>query len=125
MRDNNVIRGFAEHDRVINILHKRLQGLENAYDKLYLNFLTQQMMWDCLMGLLVKKTVFSAGEFDAEMKALQEATQKAMEADAKKKAEEKEMATVGKTTVLSQMRPFPSLSNGGADTFQSGATLRR
>ena len=107
MRDQNVLRGFQEHDRVINILHNRVQNLEKVCDKLYLNFLTQQMMWDCLMGLLVKKAVFSAGEFDAEMKALQEATQKAMEADAKKKAEEKEMSTVGKVTVLSDVPAIP------------------
>jgi hypothetical protein len=106
MRDGNIIRGFGEHDKAINTLHTRLQGLEKAYDKLYLNFLIQQMMWDCLMGLLVKKAVFSEGEFDAEMKALQEATQKAMEADAKKRAEAKELLQ-GKVTVLSETPAIP------------------
>lgn len=103
MRDQNIYRGFQEHDRVINILHNRLKGLENAYDKLYLNFLTQQMMWDCLMEILVKKAVFSTGEFDVEMKALQEATQKAMEAE----SEKKKMETEGKTTVLSDVPAIP------------------
>lgn len=103
MRDQNILRGFQEHDRAINDLHKRFKRIEKSYDDLYLNFLTQQMMWDCLMGLLVKKGVFSTGEFDAEMKALQEATQKAMEAD----AEKKKMETEGKTTVLSDVPAIP------------------
>lgn len=107
MRDGNVIRGFEEHDRVINVLDRRLKDLSTGYDKLYLNFLTQQMLWDVLMGLLVKKNVFSQGEFEIEMEALKEATQKAMEAEMKKRADEKLLSTSGKVTVLSDVPEIP------------------
>lgn len=106
MRDQQIINGFTEHDRVINLLHKRLGNLEKAYDKLYLNQLTQQMMWDCLMGILSKKGIVTQPEFDAGLEALKVATQAAMEADAKKKAEAEDLSR-GKITVLSQTPAIP------------------
>lgn len=107
MRDEKIYLGFQEHDRAINDIDRRLKVAVKALDNLYLNFLTQQMMWDCLMGLLTKKNVLTQNEFTEELESLKIATQKAMEEDAKKKEEQRKMETEGKVTVLTGEPSLP------------------
>lgn len=91
---------FLNVDKNFRNTDERLQKLGRAADKAYLDSLTWQMMWDCLMALLEKKGLLTKEEFNQELTALRDATQKAMEADAKAKAESAELAK-GKVTVVS------------------------
>jgi hypothetical protein len=109
MRDQQIIRGFEHHDRHINGLRAELKHLAKEFDKVYLSDLTHRMMWDVLMGLLEKKGLVTKLEFDEAMKTLSEATQKAMEAENKAKADAEELAK-GKVTVLSDKPAIPVVS---------------
>ncbi len=86
MNKEQIHRAFKNYDEAFNALTKRLMNLGKAYDKMYLDQLTSHMMWDCLMTLLQQKGILAPGEFDAALKALAEATNKAMQEDAQKKA---------------------------------------
>lgn len=103
MRDAQIIRGFTEHDNVINQLHRRLKEFEKGTDKIYMQSLTHVMMWDVLMDLLEKRGIVTKIQFDEALKELSEKTKAAMEADEKRKAEEAKP----KVTVLSDVPAIP------------------
>lgn len=107
MRDGNIIRGFQEHDRVINILNQRFNELQKASNKVYLQNLTHVMMWDVLIGLLAERGIITKEQFDQALNALHEKTKVAFEAEQKAAAEKKKMETEGKTTVLSETPAIP------------------
>ncbi len=100
MRDFQIIRGFQEHDNVINQLHRRLKEVEKGGDRIYLRSLTHEMMWDCLMSILTGKGLFTKEQFDAALKELADKTQAAMNEEAKKNAEPK-------VTVVSDVPEIP------------------
>lgn len=106
-----VDQNFKNLDEHAGAQLRKMMELGKICDRLYLENLTWHMMWDCLMGLLQKKGILTQAEFDAELKALQEATRAAMEAEAKKKAEAEEAATKGKVTVLSETPAIPVLKS--------------
>jgi prefoldin subunit 5 len=87
MNREQIHKAFKNYDEAFNALTKRLMNLGKAADKMYLDQLTSHMMWDTLMALLVKKGILAPGEFDEALKALAEATNKAMQEEAQKKAE--------------------------------------
>lgn len=106
MNREQIHRAFTNYDQAFNGIQRQVSSVMKTLDKMYLDDLTSRMMWDCLMGLLVKKGVLTQGEFETELGALAEATRVAMEADAKKKAEADELAK-GKVTVLSETPAIP------------------
>jgi len=103
MRDAQIIRGFQEHDNVINQMHRRMKEVERGADKVYLQNLTHVMMWDVLMGLLEQRGIITKIQFDEALKELSDKTKAAMEAEQQKKAEDEKP----KVTVLSQEPAIP------------------
>ncbi len=97
MRDDSVIRGFREHDRVINILHRRLGVIEHSTDSNSQQTLSTIMMVDVLISLLIEKGMITKDQFDTALKELSERTRKAYEEEQKKKADDAK----AKVTVLS------------------------
>lgn len=87
MNREQIHRAFQNYDEAFNALTKRQMNLGKAADKMYLDQLSSHMMWDTLMALLLKKGVLVPGEFDEALKVLAEATNKAMQEEALKKAE--------------------------------------
>lgn len=108
MNREQLHRAFQNYDQAFNGMQRQLMSVMKTLDKMYLDDLTSRMMWDCLLGLLVKKGVLTQGEFEKELGDLAEATRVAMEADAKKKAEAAELAK-GKVTVTSDVPAIPVL----------------
>ncbi len=105
MRDSQIIRGFAEHDGVINQLHRRLKEMEKGTDRIYVRSLTHEMMWDVLMSLLESKGMITKAQFDTALRELSDKTKAAMEAEQKKKEEAD--AAGPKITVLSDVPAIP------------------
>jgi|HubBroStandDraft_3_1064219.scaffolds.fasta_scaffold230893_3 hypothetical protein len=105
----NVDVNFRNVDIHIGEHLRRMLKIEKEADRIYLENLTWHMMWDCLMNLLSQKGVLTKDEFDAGLAALQEATKVAMEAEAKKRAEEEaaKLPPEGKVTVLSDVPAIP------------------
>ena len=108
MNREQIHRAFRNYDDAYAGMQRQMMSVMKTLDKMYLDDLTSRMMWDCLMGLLVKKGILTHGEFEKELGDLAEATRKAMEADAKAKEEAKERAK-GKVTVLSQEPQIPAV----------------
>lgn len=76
---------------------RRLLKLERTVDELYMNAMTRDRMWTALMEMLYRKGVFTKEEFDAEIKLLNDAIEKAI----------KEQPAEPKVTVLSDTPAIP------------------
>ena len=109
MNREQMHRAFQNYDEAFAGTQRQIMSVMKTLDKMYLDDLTSRMMWDCLMGLLVKKGILTQGEFEKELGDLAEATRKSMQEAERVKAEAKELAK-GKVTVLSQEPAIPVIT---------------
>jgi hypothetical protein len=87
MNREQIHRAFRNYDEAFAGQMQRIMSLGKSVDKIYLQQLQINMMWDCLMTLLEDKGVLLSGQFAQAMKELADETAKRMEEEAKKKAE--------------------------------------
>lgn len=93
---------------------RRLLKMEKTVDEMYLNAMTRDRMWTCLMELVYRKGIFTKTEFDDEINLLNQAIEKAVEAEKAKKAQAEVDASLAasadsssKVTVVSDVPAIP------------------